>query len=426
LVEKLKQEEVVDLKLESTIKRNIVLFFAGALVSNFGTYMYNFAVGLYVLSVTGSGQTFSISILFGLVPRIILSPFAGVLADRVDRKKMTVVMDLLSGLLLIGVFTLTRFTALSLGIIYFSTAMLTILNTFFGVSISAGVPNLVDQKRLIKINSIRSMINSSSAIAGPLLGGLVYAIIGIEYFILVNGISFFLSGLSEMFMDFNIHNHTIDERVKRESFATNFKEGIRYLSKHKTIIRLLRYILFINFMTASITIVLPYTSIEVLKTTPTQHGFIQMGLPLGLLIMSLLYTLFNKSQDKIFRKVTLNMFALGLLILTLGLPTNPILEGFTGESQMILLFVISLGLGLVMTAINIPLQTMLQLTIDDAFRGRVGGVLGTIAGAIMPLGILFFGFMVDRIDSYIIPIFSGILLLVISLFMTRDYELKKM
>jgi MFS family permease len=426
MAEQLIKEEIIDPDLESTIKKNILLYFSGALVSNFGTFMYNFAIGLYVLSLTGSGQTFAFSILFGMVPRIILSPFAGVFADRFDRKKMTVMMDLFSGILLIGVFVTTQYTPLSLGIIYFSSAALTIFNTFFGISIGASIPNLVDEKRLVKVNSMRAMIDSTASIAGPFLGGIIYALIGIKYFILLNGISFIFSGISEMFINFNIHNREINPEAKSQSFGQTMKEGFGYLKDHKLIIGLMKYIILINFIASSIVIALPYTSVKVLGATPTEYGFIQMGFPAGLFVMSLLFTFFNKSHTNIFKKTTLSMFQFGLLMLLMGLPSNPILNMFPEQVHMILIFAISTLLGMVIISINIPLQTMMQLTIDDAFRGRVGGVISMMSQSIMPIGILVFGFLVDRINSYLLPIISGILILAIGLLMTRDKELQQL
>lgn len=422
MVEKI-QTDNYNPALESTIRRNIFLYVSGALVSNLGTFMYNFAIGLYVLSLTGSGSTFAISILFGMVPRIILSPFAGVLADKFDRKKMTVAMDLLSGILLIGVYMISRVTPLTLGIIYFSSAMLTVFNTFFGISLGSSIPNLVNKERLVQINSLRSMIDSIASIAGPLLGGIVYSFIGIEYFILLNGISFVCSGISELFINFNIHGHTINQAVQVQSFKATFKEGLSYLKQHELIIGLLKYVLFINFITASINIALPYTSVEVLGATATQYGFIQMGFPVGILIMSLIYSMLKQKNNKIFKKTASSMFYFGILLMMLGLPSNPLLSFLPNEYHMILTFIISLLLGMVIISINIPITTMMQLSIDDNYRGRVGGVLSMMSQGIMPIGILIFGFLIDHISSYLLPIISGILILAIATIMMKDKKM---
>lgn len=417
------QEEGYDPQLETTIKRNVALYFTGAMVSNLGTFMYNFAIGLYVLSLTGSGQSFAISILFGMVPRIILAPFAGVLADKFDRKKMTVSMDILSGLLLISVYLISNVTTLTLGIIYFSSAMLTVFNTFFGISFGSSVPNMVNKERLIKINSLRTMSDSIASIAGPLLGGLVYSFIGIKYFILINGISFVCSGISEIFINFNIHGHKVNLETKQESFKKTFTEGLTYLKKHQLIMGLLKYILLINFITASIQISLPYTSVEVLGATSTQYGLIQMGFPVGLMVMSILFSMSKQDNTKIFKRTTISMFYFGILLMCLGLPSNPMLSFLPNSYHMILTFIVSFFLGMVIIKINIPIQTMMQLSIDDEYRGRVGGVLSMMAQGIMPIGILLFGFIIDRISSYLLPIISGILILGIATVMIKDKKM---
>lgn len=411
---------------EKSIKRNIGLFTAGSAVSSLGTYMYNFAIGLFVLKLTGSGASFALAILFGMVPRIILSPFAGALADKLDRKKMVVVMDFMSGLLMLGVFLLTRFTELSLPIVYFSSAMLTIFNTFFGVSLGASVPNLVDEKRLMKINSFRSTIDSSTSLVGPLLGGIVYGAIGIQYFLLLNGISFICSGISEMFIDFNIYKRPVNHSIKSQSMLASMKEGISYLKEHKLIKGIMKYVLFLNFIAMSLTISLPFTSVEVLKASPQEYGIIQMGFPLGMLIMSILYGIFKKDHEKIFQKTAKNTLLFGVIFMMFGLPSSPIMMSFSRLINLSTIGVISFIMGTVIIAINIPLQVMMQKSIDDQYRGRVGGVISMAAQSISPLGLIIFGFMIDHMSSYLLPVISGIMIISIAFLMLSDKKMMEL
>ncbi|MBN2795294.1 MAG: MFS transporter [Clostridia bacterium] len=411
---------------ERNIKRNMGLYTAGSAVSSLGTYMYNFAIGLFVLKLTGSGASFALAILFGMVPRIILSPFAGALADKLDRKKMVVIMDLLSGFLMLGVFLLTRVTALTLPIVYFSSAMLTIFNTFFGVALGASVPNLVDEKRLMKINSFRSTIDSSTSLVGPLLGGIVYAAIGIQYFLLLNGLSFVCSGISEMFIDFNIYNRPVNHNVKAQSMLASMKEGILYLKEHKLIKGIMKYVLFLNFIAMSLTISLPFTSVEVLKATPQEYGIVQMGFPLGMLVMSILYGIFKKDHDKIFQKTAKNTLLFGVIFMLFGLPSSPIMMSFTRHMNLLAIGVISFVMGTVIIAINIPLQVMMQKSIDDQYRGRVGGVISMAAQSISPLGLILFGFMIDHMSSYLLPVISGIMIVSIAFLMLTDKKMMEL
>lgn len=410
-------------KLEKTIQRNLILFFTGSLVSNLGTFMYNFAIGLFVLTLTGSGKSFAISILFGIIPRIILSPFAGALADKINRKTMTVCMDIASGILLLSIYFIIQFTELSLILVYISSASLTVFNTFFGVSINASIPNLVDDKRLVKINSLRAMVDSGASIAGPMLGGLVYSFIGIEYFLLLNGLSFICSGISELFINFNIYGRQISEKTKAQSLGDTLREGFKYLKQHELILGILKYALFLNFIVTSISISLPYTSVQVLGASSSQYGFIQMGFPAGVLVMSIIYTIISKENKNIFKKTTKGMLRLGMIFIFLGLPSNPLLSFLPNSIHMIITFIVSVVLGMIIISINIPIQVMMQTTIDDEYRGRVGGVISMMSQAITPFGILLFGFLVDQISSYLLPIISGILILAIGVLMMKDKKM---
>lgn len=413
------EKEVIDQKL---ISRNLLLYVSGRLISLLGTYMFSFAVGLYVLKLTGSGTSFAISILFGLVPRIILSPVAGIVADKVNRKKMTVLMDLLSGILLIAVFIIS-FSTLSLPIIYFSSAMLTIFNTFFGISMTASIPNLVDQDNLVKINSLSASIDSGSSIAGPILGGIIYAILGMQYFLLLNGISFIISGISEMFIDFNVHQ--LQSLSSQKGLLDTMKEGYHYIKNHDLLIGILKYALFLNFIVTSINIYLPYTSIEVIKASSTEYGFIQMGLPLGVLIMSLIYSSRKKDTQHVFKQMAMGMVFLGMTFLTFSLVSSPLLEAYSKLIHIIMIIVISLIMGMIIISVNIPIQIMMQTSIDDAYRGRVSGVTSMFSQMITPFGILLFGFLIDHIPSYLLPIISGILILTIAMLMLNDKKMMK-
>lgn len=407
-----------------TIQNNLILYFSGLLISSLGTYMYNVAVGLYVLSVTGSGQKFALTILFGMLPRIILSPFAGVIADRFNRKKMIVLTDLLSGILLLTMFLLNNKTTLNLGWIYFSSAMLTVFNTFFSVTMSASIPNIVHTDRLQSVNSIKATIDAVASIAGPLLAGIVYAIIGIHYFILLNGFSFLISGFTESFINFNIHENQIVP--KKEHVLTSLKEGFHYINKNRLILGLMKYILIINFIASLLYVYLPYTALEVLNASPKTYGLLQTCAPLGFLIMSIYMSIKKVNVDKIFRLTAINIFILGFIMILLGLPANPILINFDNNIHMIVFGIVAFLIGLVIIKLNIPIQTKMQIIIDDQFRGRVNGVISMNSQLIMPLGVFLYGFLLDNVPVYLIPIFSGILLIAISFLMYYDKKLSNL
>lgn len=198
-------------KRQNKLICNMLLLLFGRLVSLFGSYIYNFAISLYVLKTTGSGTTFAAAMVFGTIPRIIFGPIAGVIADKVDRKKMVVIMDIFSGIIIMSLFTAAAIDTLRLPYIYTVSFLLSTCNTFFDIPFRASIPNIVDNKNLMRTNSLNDAISSIAQIGGPFLAGLVFTFVDIKLFLLINGISFIISGITEMFIDFNFNNSKEDK-----------------------------------------------------------------------------------------------------------------------------------------------------------------------------------------------------------------------
>lgn len=168
---------------------------------------------------------------------IVMNPFAGVIADKVDKKKLVICMDLLSGLLLITVYILSSYYGLNLFIIYTTTFLMTVFTTFFGIGLEAVKPNMVTKERLMSINSISKIIDSISLILGPMLGGIVFAVFDMKTFIIINGISFILSAISILFINFKLCEQNINKEcsIREINFIEDIKEGYSYLLERKSL-----------------------------------------------------------------------------------------------------------------------------------------------------------------------------------------------
>ena len=139
-------------------KGNLLLFLSGKSISLFGSAIYTFAIGLYLLKTTGSGLTFATNIVLYTVPMVIINPLAGVIADRINKKIMVVGSDLLNGVFLIGVYLMAGRIGLSVPLVYISTFVMTVLTAFFDIGIESAKPNLVSERKLVDINSLARVI----------------------------------------------------------------------------------------------------------------------------------------------------------------------------------------------------------------------------------------------------------------------------
>ncbi|GAA0780233.1 MFS transporter [Hathewaya limosa] len=88
-------------KYNNKFINNINCYILGRAISSFGTQIYNFILALYILKITGTALTFAITLVLSIIPRIILGPIAGILVDRLDRKKIIVITDILCGIIML-------------------------------------------------------------------------------------------------------------------------------------------------------------------------------------------------------------------------------------------------------------------------------------------------------------------------------------
>ena len=403
---------------------NMFLLLSGKLVSLLGSSIYSFAIGLYILKITGSGTKFALSLIIGILPRIILGPISGALADRFDRKLMVVSTDVLSGVLMFVVYTMSLTAGPSVWMLYLSSFLLTVFNTFFTVAVDASIPNIVDNSKLVRINSLNQSIQSLSGILGPILGGLAYALLDIKFFIIFNGISFLLSAISEMFINFNLNKDAANIGPSaKKGILRDMAEGFAYLKEHKLIFRIIIYFLFINLGFCGISIFLPYIVVNVLKMSSGYLGAIQSSLAIGTLLVSLMISMLPQFKSQ-YKTMVIALMTMSVFIAALGIPALPFFEA-TSNTLLLLYYVIVcfiIGSGSIM--VNIPFRITMQKEISDEFRGRVFGIIGSLSMAVMPLGMIAFGYLIDLVPGYAVALMSGVIGIIVVLFMMSDSSLK--
>lgn len=405
-------------------KRNMGIFFLGFLISGLGTVIYNFAIGLYVLQITGSGLTFSLTIMLSMIPRIIISPIAGILADKFSRKKFIIFMDFLSSALLFTIFLILKKTELTLPIIYITTFLLSTFNAFFSVNIDSLIPNLVDDDKLVKLNSIDSFLDSLIKIVGPIIGGSLYLLFSIKDIIVVNAISFFISAILEIFFKIDISEKVnLGINKVKNSFFSDIKSSIIYIKNNKIVLFIIIDAMAINFIFMNLSIVIPYYCVNVIKLSAINYSIIQSSLPFGMIIASLLFAIKKTNKilvfSEIYNKTLLIAFThIALFILTLFSINN--------TYNNILLFLTIFIFGYLVCFIDILMNTSLQKNIVDEFRGRVSGLVTSLSQILSPIAVLIYGLLIENFSVSTTILFSTTLFLVISFFFRKEKKYDKL
>ncbi len=396
--------------LKNTDFRNLILFITGKGVSVFGSSIYTFAISLYVLKMTGSALNFATTVLLGILPMILFAPFAGILTDRFSKKKLIVITDTLNGLLFLTLFIISAKNPLTLMIIYTTTVLLSLFSTLFMVSMEAAKPSLVSAEKLLKINAISKMIDSLSAILGPILGGIAFALFDIRFFILINAVSFIFSAFTEMFFKFN-STHAINLDIKKNSLWDELREGIQYLKASEELKKLTSVFIFINFFLGfAIQVPLPYIVNTLLKLSPEWYGIINSAFPVGLIMGSIIV-------EKIMSKFNYNGILMSMvLIMSICsiLIGAPLFISWAPSEIGFLYCLIMFVFGIAIALIDIPISYILQDTVPEYIRGRILSLISSLVKIFLPLGLILSGILVQSISAYYLPILGGALALLYS------------
>lgn len=426
---------------------NMGLLLSGQLISQFGSSIYSFAVSLYILQTTGSGLNFSFSLVLSTLPRVLLGPVAGVIADRFDRKKLVVGLDILSGVLVLLLLSVSLIDAPRLFYLYTTTFFLSIFSTFYNVALGAATPNLVDESHLTQINSLEQAVYSMSGIAGPFLGGLCFAFMDIKIFFLVNGLSFVLCGIAAIFIDFRwadklsgkltlinntqesndpseLKSNNSSKKLNFADFINDLKDGLLYMKSERWLLIFSGFcILFNFFIMVGLTIPMPYIVNTLWHFTPNQYGMLNMTFPIGMLVASILLS-FLPQPKSMFKQIIICISIFSGIIVLVGIITSELFYKGSNEVYLVLLMTCYFILAIASMMINIPIGVALQKLVPDEKRGRVQGTLGTLSQGLAPIGAIVAGVLVDVISPWILPIICGFIMSLLAVLMAKEETLQ--
>lgn len=390
-------------------QKDFMLLMLGKLVSLIGSDMQNFALSLYVLKITGSAAQFASVLAITLIPRLILGPLAGVLVDWLDRKKTIVYLDMVNGLM-IGAYAAIYMIngSLSLSSIYIIAISLSLTSLLFQPAITTVIPSIVKKEELMDANGINTLIMNVGSLAAPMAAGILFGFYGLSIILVINAISFILSSISEMFINIP-RNSMLPDKINVKSFLHDFSQGINFIRERRMVVTIITLACIVNFAFPPIgSIGLVYISKQILKITDSQYGFLE-----SILVVSMLVSPFVASR--ISKKYSVGKIFFGVILITSILiaimaviPSSLYLNLFkTNLVPYVSLIIVIFMIGLVVSVGNIALGTMFQKEVPLEIMGRVVTVMSTVTMAAMPLGQILFGFLFDKVDTWICVLLSA-------------------
>lgn len=393
------------------INKNFCYFSLGRVISFIGSGIQSIAIPLYILDATGKGSLMGLFSLFSLLPLLLTAPFAGILGDRKNRKLIMVWTDYARGVIIFILGILAAFNQLNIIILFIFQIFVSIMDSFFNASSSAIFPDLITKEELMKSNSLKGALDSTSMLLGPILGGMIYGILGIKMVFFINSISFILSGVCEMLISYK-KDLIKKEKMSIKLFISENREVLSYMLKNKGLFQMFSFAMTANLIGVPISTVLyPYIFRKVIGFSSEQYGYLEGLFTCGILIGNVIMAvkLSKVSPKKLMKTGFIFTPIFEIFIAILVFPS--VLNIFTNKTWLIFSII---GLLLVFTGIfnsivNTPLGTNLQKLVPDAIRSRFFALLGLFAQIAIPLGSVVYGVLLDKTKPFLI-LFAAVLM----------------
>lgn len=381
--------------------RTLLLLSKG--VSYLGTKLFSFALSWYILSWTGSGLSFSISLVVNYLPTIVMSLFAGRLSDKTRHpNRLLVLCDVASAC--VCVIPLVR---LSLSALYCTIFLLSLISALFNNVLDAHLPNLngIDEpKELKKLVSSLQFITSGVNVLAPSIGGVLIKMIPVRIFAFINIVSFLASAFGELFLKYSVKEESRREKKAEEKGHST----LLWLFEHKEFRPFLLGDALTNFcVTAGISVAVPFLVTNTLGIFSGGYGLITSCLGIGS-VLSALYQTRHPCKTNLrypYGKVGSIGTVMLLICVVAQLPFHPI-------GTVAALCALELTVGWLSVAINVKTITTFQLYVDDCLRGKVLGTLTAMSYILIPVSLILAGMATELWPAYMLPAVSGGLLLV--------------
>lgn len=401
---------------QTLYSKDFILVVIGQIISLFGNATIRFALPLYLLNLTGSSALYGTVTACAFLPAILLSPIGGIVADRVNKRNIMVILDFFTAITIFVFFLLMN----KGNLIVLLTVTLMLLYGIAGAyqpSVQASIPSLVSQDNFIAANSIINTISSFASLIGPVLGGILYSIYGLESVLWVCMICFIISAVMEIFIKIPFKKQAFDGNIIKTA-RTDFVESICFIRKEKPVIgKTLIVVCGINlFLSSMIMVALPYLFTEVLNLEVSQanrlYGFAEGALAMGGLAGGISAGIFARK---------LEIQKSGSLVIACALCVFPMSVTLILLSSAIINYiVITICCFFIMvfsTIFTVQMMSFIQTETPQNLIGKVIAVIFTISMCAQPLGNAFYGvlFEICKGYEYAVILFSGVVSLLIAI-----------
>jgi MFS family permease len=403
------------------LNRNFVLLWVGQTISQLGNQAYALAVSFWLMEKTGSASLMGLLMTVSNLPGVVLAPFGGTFADRHSRIRIIIVCDFIAGIGVLGLtaaaFLLPDRVHLLVSLLFGVAVLLGVNRSFFVPAIAACIPDLVAKPQLAAANSINQFSVQTAVFVGQAAGGVLYRLIGAPMLFLFDGLSFFISAASSLFIRLPEKPRERDAaKTGREAFRSFMRdtgEGFQYVWANRGLRNFVLSVSVINLLIMPVVVLLPFYVRLFLHKDAAWFGFLMAAISVGAVVGFLMAGGLKLQGHARARGILAGLIVLPLVFGTIGFLRLP-------AAALAGAFVAGAALGF----INVQFAALVQGSTPRELRGRVLGLLNTMTGGLVPIGMALGGFAGDLTNKNVPLVYAvcGALAIVVVLLTTSRRE----
>ena len=341
----------------------------------------------FVYAMTDSALKMSLIGVLQTIPPLVFGPLAGVLLDRLDKRRAMIVIDLVRTGLLASIPILHALGLLTLPLLYVLVFVIAMFSMAFGPALNATLPLVVKKEQLTGVNALMQSAMTIGQLLGSALSGMLIAAIGAQNALYANAAAFFLSALCKIPLRLpHVRVHRSSDNVWTQA-VKDLKDGIRFVFVKQRLLFLLMIVASIFTLgSTAFVYLLPVIGDRLLHVGSVALGWLWSSLSLGILATTV--WLIWKPQQTVCARIW--MIAIAAAIAAVAVP------GLLMSDSMLWAGGLIVAIGATSGLITPLVSASLQERTPKDLMARVFGLFNTGTMVFSMIGMTLFGWIADR------------------------------
>jgi len=391
--------------------KDFALMVLGQVISILGSSLLRFALSLFVLDITGREDIFAALFAISNIP-LLLAPLGGAIADRFNRRNLMVIFDFTSSAIVFCLFLLMSAGNTSVMLIGVIMVLLSIVSALYTPAVTASIPLLVEERKLEGANGIVQAVQALSGVAAPILGGILYGIVGVQSLVVISGIAFFLSAVMEIFIKIPFTKREQADHIV-PTIARDMKDGFSYVVKQPFIMKSMILAALINLVLSPLLIVGGPIILRVtMQSSDTMYGVGMGAINFASILGALTIGVFAKRMqvNTLHRWIII----ITLMLLPIALSVAPFILDLGFYPSFLLFMAGAIPIATVATILSIFIIAKVQKVTPNENLGKVMAIIMAVAQCAAPLGQVIYGVLFKSFSTTLyIPVLAVSLIMLV-------------